>query len=247
MRSGQTCGSPSTPSTASRCSTSPRRCWCSARSAARASPTGWDPAVWTEDGRGVRTAEGLRVEDVAGPEAVDDADLVVLPVVADRPAPRPTTTLIGAAPRARTAGAAASPACASGAFPVVDSGLLDGRRRRHPLGRRRRPRAPAPRGDGQRRRPLPRPRRRPHLRRHRLGHRRLPPHRALATSAPPPPRPSRATSSSRRTATATRRSTSSRPMPEPGGVGHLGPTIDWALAHLDQPTLGRRPRRPRRG
>jgi transcriptional regulator GlxA family with amidase domain len=26
-----------------------------------------------------------------------------------------------------------------------------------------------------------------------------------------------------------------RPMPQPGGVGHLGPTIDWALAHLDQP------------
>ncbi len=25
-----------------------------------------------------------------------------------------------------------------------------------------------------------------------------------------------------------------RPMPEPGGVGHLGPILDWALAHLDQ-------------
>jgi transcriptional regulator GlxA family with amidase domain len=25
-----------------------------------------------------------------------------------------------------------------------------------------------------------------------------------------------------------------RPMPQPDGVGHLGPTIDWALAHLDQ-------------
>src|SRR5688500_2295789 len=26
-----------------------------------------------------------------------------------------------------------------------------------------------------------------------------------------------------------------RPMPQPGGVGHVGPTIDWALANLDQP------------
>ena len=25
-----------------------------------------------------------------------------------------------------------------------------------------------------------------------------------------------------------------RPMPEPGGVGHLAPTLDWALAHLDR-------------
>lgn len=41
--------------------------------------TGWDPVVWTQDGRGIRTVEGLRVEDVRGPDAVDDADLVVLP------------------------------------------------------------------------------------------------------------------------------------------------------------------------
>jgi transcriptional regulator GlxA family with amidase domain len=26
-----------------------------------------------------------------------------------------------------------------------------------------------------------------------------------------------------------------RPVPETGGVGQLGATIDWALAHLDQP------------
>ena len=25
-----------------------------------------------------------------------------------------------------------------------------------------------------------------------------------------------------------------RPMPGPGGVGHLGPTLDWALAHIDR-------------
>src|SRR3954465_3703479 len=40
---------------------------------------GWDPVVWTRDGRGIRTVEGPRVEDVSGPDAVDDADLVVLP------------------------------------------------------------------------------------------------------------------------------------------------------------------------
>ena len=39
----------------------------------------WSTVVWTHDGRGVRTAEGVRVEDVAGPEALVSADLVVLP------------------------------------------------------------------------------------------------------------------------------------------------------------------------
>lgn len=40
---------------------------------------GWGPVVWTRDGRGIRTAEGPRIEDVRGPDAVEDADLVVLP------------------------------------------------------------------------------------------------------------------------------------------------------------------------
>jgi hypothetical protein len=28
---------------------------------------GWDPVVWTQDGRGIRTIEGPRVDDVAAP------------------------------------------------------------------------------------------------------------------------------------------------------------------------------------
>jgi len=39
----------------------------------------WQTSVWTQDGHGIRTAEGLRVEDVGGPDVVQGADIVVLP------------------------------------------------------------------------------------------------------------------------------------------------------------------------
>ena len=41
--------------------------------------SGWQTSVWTQDGRGIRTAEGVRVEEVSGPDVVPGADIVVLP------------------------------------------------------------------------------------------------------------------------------------------------------------------------
>jgi transcriptional regulator GlxA family with amidase domain len=193
---------------------------------------GWDPVVWTHDGRGVRTAEGPRVEDVSGPDAVDDADLVILP---SWPADLPTTeeALTGRLRAAQARGSRIAGLCL-GAFPVVDTGLLDGRGvvthwgAVEELARRR----PEVRVD-------------PaalyldhgdvltsagtasaidaclHIVRSHLGS------AAAATVA-------------RNLVVAPHREGDQaqyvdRPMPQPGGVGHLGPTIDWALTHLDQP------------
>ena len=193
---------------------------------------GWDPVVWTRDGRGIRTAEGLRVEDVRGPDAVDDADLVILP---SWPTHLPATEepLTGRIRAAQERGSRIAGLCL-GAFPVVDSGLLDGRgvvthwAVADQLARRR----PAVQVD-------------PsalyvdhgdvltsagtasaidaclHIVRSHLGS------AAAATVA-------------RNLVVAPHREGDQaqyveRPMPQPGGVGHLGPTIDWALAHLDQP------------
>lgn len=193
---------------------------------------GWDPVVWTQDGCGIRTVEGPRVEDVRGPEAVDDADLVVLP---SWPTDLPSTDE-ALARRIRAAHARGSriAGLCLGAFPVVDSGLLDGRNvvthwgAAEELARRR----PQVRVD-------------PaalyldhgdvltsagtasaidaclHIVRSHLGS------AAAATVA-------------RNLVVAPHREGDQaqyveRPMPQPGGVGHLGPTIDWALAHLDRP------------
>jgi transcriptional regulator GlxA family with amidase domain len=86
---------------------------------------GWTPTVWTDDGGPVRTAEGLLVDAVAGPSVVDDADLLVFPswptdlATADE---RMTERMHAAHSR----GSQVVGLCL-GAFPVVDSGLLDGR------------------------------------------------------------------------------------------------------------------------
>jgi transcriptional regulator GlxA family with amidase domain len=75
-----------------------------------------------EDGHGVRTAEGLRVEDVSGPDVVDEADLVVMP---SWPTDLPATqaVLTGRIRAAQSLGSRVASLCL-GAFPVVDSGLL---------------------------------------------------------------------------------------------------------------------------
>lgn len=193
---------------------------------------GWDPVVWTTDGRGIRTAEGLRVEDVAGPAAMDDADLLVLPAW---PAHLPPTDddLTDGIRAARERGSRVAGLCL-GAFPVVDSGVLDGREAVTHWGAV---------GDLRSRRPgltvdpaalyldhgdvltsagtasaidacL-------HIVRSHLGS-------------------DAAASVARHLVVAPHREGDQaqyveRPIPEPGGVGHLGPTIDWALSHLDQP------------
>ena len=193
--------------------------------------TGWDPIVWSEDGNGVRTAEGLRVEDVSGPDVVDEADLVVLP---SWPTDLPATqdALAGRIRAAQARGSRVAGLCL-GAFPVVDSGLLDGREvvthwgavdqlaRRRPEARVNAAALYLDHGDVLTSAGtasaidacL-------HIVRTRLGS------SAAATVA-------------RHLVVAPHREGDQaqyvvRPMPEPGGVGHLGPTIDWALAHLDQ-------------
>ncbi len=191
---------------------------------------GWGPVVWTRDGRGIRTAEGPRIEDVRGPDAVEDADLVVLPSwPIDLPmTDEPLTARIRAA---HARGSRIAGLCL-GAFPVVDSGLLDGREAVTHWGSadvlaRRRPEVKV----------------QPaalyvdhgdvltsagtasaidaclHIVRSHLGS------AAAATVA-------------RSLVVAPHRDGDQaqyidRPIPQPGGVGHLGPTIDWALAHLD--------------
>jgi len=87
--------------------------------------TGWETTVFSEDGGGVRTAEKVLIADIAGPESVQDVDILVLPSWhADL---RPTSDeLADLVMRAHRSGACVVGLCL-GAFPVVDTGLLDGR------------------------------------------------------------------------------------------------------------------------
>ncbi|NYI78531.1 GlxA family transcriptional regulator [Nocardioides panzhihuensis] len=191
---------------------------------------GWDPVVWTEDGRGVRTAEGLRVDDVAGPDVVEGAELVVLPSWPSD-LPPADAALSGRIRAAQARGSRVAGLCL-GAFPVVDSGILDGRDVVTHWGAV---------DDLARRRPAvtvtPAALYRDHgdvltsagtasaidaclsIVRSHLGS------AAAATVA-------------RHLVVAPHRDGDqaqyvARPIPEAGGVGDLGPTIDWALAHLD--------------
>lgn len=85
----------------------------------------WDVRVWSEDGGPVRTAEGLLLSDVAGPEAATSADLVILPAWhADLRLPSAETAALIRSARDR--GASVAGLCL-GAFPVAASGVLDGR------------------------------------------------------------------------------------------------------------------------
>lgn len=193
---------------------------------------GWDPVVWTEDGRGIRTVEGLRLEDVASSDAVDDADLVVLP---SWPTDLPASgeALVGRIRAAQARGGQIAGLCL-GAFPVVDSGVVDGRDVVTHWGKAEELALRSPQVKVS-----------PaalyvdhgdvltsagtasaidaclHIVRSHLGS------AAAATVA-------------RNLVVAPHRDGDQaqyvvRPMPQPGGVGHLGPTIDWALAHLEQP------------
>lgn len=86
---------------------------------------GWETRIWTQDGRGVRSAEGLRVEDVQGPEATVGADLVVLPSW-PMDLPPAEEDLLRVLRDAHADGAKVAGLCL-GAFPLTDSALLDGR------------------------------------------------------------------------------------------------------------------------
>ncbi|RLP07026.1 GlxA family transcriptional regulator [Propionibacterium australiense] len=86
----------------------------------------WETLTWSEDGAPVRTAEGLAMSELAGAEAVAAADMVVFP---SWPAQLPAASeaLVSLIGRAHRAGAVIVGLCL-GAFPVAQSGLLDGRR-----------------------------------------------------------------------------------------------------------------------
>lgn len=85
----------------------------------------WSTVVWTRDGQGVRTVEGLWIDDVVGPGAVDDADLVVIPSW-PLDLPQVDEGLKALVRRAHARGSTVAGLCL-GAFPLVDSQLLDGR------------------------------------------------------------------------------------------------------------------------
>ncbi|GER22989.1 transcriptional regulator [Zafaria cholistanensis] len=87
--------------------------------------TGWSTRVWSQDGRPVRTAEGLLIADLAGPEAAEEADLLTFP---SWPAgyPEPEEKLVNLIRAGHRRGAVIAGLCL-GAFPVAGSGVLDGR------------------------------------------------------------------------------------------------------------------------
>lgn len=195
----------------------------------------WKTAVWSTEAR-VTTAEGLTVDDLRGPDAAMEADLLVFPSWnADlRPADADVSAAIQQAARR---GAKLAGLCL-GAFPLAGSGLLDGRTvvthwgaaedlsALHPSVRVNPDAIYVDHGDvltsagtaSSLDACL-------HIVRRELGS------EAAATLA-------------RYLVVAPHRDGGQaqyveRPMPEPGGVGQLGDTIDWALAHLDQPiTVG---------
>lgn len=86
---------------------------------------GWSTVVWSERGGRVRTQESLPIDDVRGPEVLEDADLVVIP---SWPAGLPVATsgLVQDLRAAHRRGSTIAGLCL-GAFPLAHSGLLDGR------------------------------------------------------------------------------------------------------------------------
>ncbi|MFC7485264.1 GlxA family transcriptional regulator [Knoellia sp. CPCC 206453] len=190
----------------------------------------WQTRLWSEDRR-VTTMDGVVLDDLAGPADVLDADLLVFPSWHDdlRPA---DDELRESVQLAHHRGVSLAGLCL-GAFPVVDSGLLDGREAvthwavaaelaaRRPSVSVNADAIYVDHGDiltsagtaSSIDACL-------HIVRTRLG--------ADAASMV-----------ARQLVVAPHRDGGqaqyvSRPVPDTGGVGQLGATIDWALAHLDQ-------------
>lgn len=86
---------------------------------------GWETSVFTEGGRSVHSAEGYIIGGVCGPEAVDDADLVVFPSWLSE-LPDPSKALLRLVRESHERGATIAGLCL-GAYPVACSGVLDGR------------------------------------------------------------------------------------------------------------------------
>lgn len=86
---------------------------------------GWDATVFTQSGEPVRTAGGNLLGEVAGPEIVRDADIVVFPSWLDS-LPEPPAELLDTIRLVHARGAIIAGLCL-GAYPVARSGILDGR------------------------------------------------------------------------------------------------------------------------
>lgn len=85
----------------------------------------WETIVWTSGPRSIRTVERIALDDLAGPEVLEDADLLVFPSWPTAlPAPGPD--LVARIQRAHRRGATIAGLCL-GAFPVAGSGIIDGR------------------------------------------------------------------------------------------------------------------------
>lgn len=85
----------------------------------------WTLTVWSDTGSPVRTAEGVELAALSGPEALDVADVVVIPSWHSDFRPVEGWFREGVS-RAHTNGAQVVGLCL-GAFPLAASGILDGR------------------------------------------------------------------------------------------------------------------------
>lgn len=85
----------------------------------------WSTVVWTDDGEGVRTSDGVSIGDVHGPEVLRDADLIVFPSWPSE-LPSPPPRMVQLIRDSHAHGVALAGLCL-GAFPLAHSGILDGR------------------------------------------------------------------------------------------------------------------------
>lgn len=85
----------------------------------------WETRLWSDSPGSVRSAEGYPIGDIAGPDTVDWADVVIIP---SWPLSLPpiSTVLREQLSTAHSRGATITGLCL-GAFAIADSGLLDGR------------------------------------------------------------------------------------------------------------------------
>lgn len=85
----------------------------------------WETRVWSEDGDPITTTEGLVLSSLSGPPGASEVDMVVFPSWPGQ-LPPAGEWLVELIRQAHRAGAVIVGLCL-GAFPVAQSGLLDGR------------------------------------------------------------------------------------------------------------------------
>ncbi|RAK27520.1 AraC family transcriptional regulator with amidase-like domain [Actinoplanes lutulentus] len=85
----------------------------------------WQTIVWSRNGGPVTTVEGIRLSELTGAGVVDEADILVIPSWPDN-LPAPDDAFVQLVRGAHARGTAVVGLCL-GAYPVVASGILDGR------------------------------------------------------------------------------------------------------------------------